>query len=138
MLNRVAAMLALVVLPYASDSVAHHSFAAEFDYESIGTVEGEVIEVLYVNPHARYFLEVIDADGNTVLWDAQSRSPSALQRVGWTRDTLKLGERVVIEGNLGHGNARKIWIRKVTRTSGEVVQPYGGASDEDDDDAENR
>ena len=84
--HRVAALALLTLLPCVDAPVAHHSFAAEFDYDLIGTIEGEVVEVLYVNPHARYFIEVADDAGNTVMWDAQSRSPSALQRIGWTRD----------------------------------------------------
>jgi hypothetical protein len=131
MTNRLFALLALAALLYAPTSMAHHSFAAEFDYDLTGTIEGEVVEVLYVNPHARYFVEVEDGAGNRVLWDAQSRSPSALQRIGWTRDTLKAGERVAIEGNLGRDNTRKIWIREVTRSSGEVIRPTGDDAEED-------
>ena len=131
MTDRLVALLALAALLHAPSSVAHHSFAAEFDYDLTGTIEGEVVEVLYVNPHARYFVEVEDDAGNRVLWDAQSRSPSALQRIGWTRDTLKAGERIAIEGNLGRDNTRKIWIREVTRSSGEVIRPTGGDAEED-------
>ena len=102
---------------------AHHSFAAEFDYDATGSITGEVIEVLFVNPHARYFLAVIDADGNEVIWDAQTRSTSALTRVGWTKDTIQLGETVTLEGNLGRDNTRKLWIREVTKADGSVIHP---------------
>ena len=131
MRHRGTALSALAALMYAHASLAHHSFAAEFDYDLTGSIEGKVVEVLYVNPHARYFLEVTDESGNTVLGDAQSRSPSALQRVGWTRDTIKAGETIVIEGNLGHDNARKIWIREVTFSSGAVIRPVEAAPEED-------
>lgn len=128
---RVSAVTLLIWLCGATAVSAHHSFAAEFDYELTGTIEGEVVEVLYVNPHARYFLEVSDASGKRILWDAQSRSPSALQRVGWTRDTIRAGERIVIEGNLGLDGARKIWIREVTLSSGEVVYPQARPNDDE-------
>jgi len=128
---RVSAVTLLAGLLAARAIPAHHSFAAEFDYELTGTIEGEVVEVLYVNPHARYFLEITDASGERVLWDAQSRSPSALQRVGWTRDTIKAGDRVAIEGNLGLNGARKIWIGKVTLSSGEIL--YAQARSDDDE-----
>lgn len=128
---RIPATLALGALICTRLLTAHHSFAAEFDYDLTGTIEGEVVEVLYVNPHARYFIEVTDDAGNRVLWDAQSRSPSALQRVGWVRDTIKAGESVVIEGNLGRDNARKIWIREVTLGSGQVIRPDDGGIEED-------
>lgn len=108
---------------------AHHSFAAEFDYDRLGEIEGEVIEVLFVNPHARYFLAVTDADGNEVVWDAQTRSPSALTRIGWSRDTIALGDRVTLHGNLGLGETRKIWIREVRKASGEVISPTAEPSE---------
>jgi hypothetical protein len=101
----------------------HHSFAAEFDYDATGTITGEVIEVLFVNPHARYFLAVTDADGNEVIWDAQTRSTSALTRVGWTKDTIRLGETLTLEGNLGRDNTRKLWIREVIKADGSVIHP---------------
>jgi hypothetical protein len=107
----------------APSAQAHHSFAAEFSYELTGTIEGEVIEVLFVNPHARYFVALKDANGNEVIWDAQTRSTNALLGVGWTKDALRVGDKVTIEGNLGRDNARKIWIREVRKESGEVIRP---------------
>jgi hypothetical protein len=104
---------------------AHHSFAAEFSYEESGTITGEVIEVLFVNPHARYFIAVKDADGKEVMWDAQTRSTNALTRAGWNKDAVRVGERVTIEGNLGRDGARKIWIRELAKESGEVIRPTG-------------
>jgi hypothetical protein len=102
---------------------AHHSFAAEFSYELSGTIEGEVVEVLFVNPHARYFVAVTDEDGNEVVWDAQTRSTSALTRAGWTKDTIRVGDKLTLEGNLGRNDTRKIWIREVRLASGDVIRP---------------
>ena len=121
--------LSLAVLALTASSagpaLAHHSFAAEFSYTDSTTIEGEVVEVLYVNPHARYFISVKDAEGKETLWDAQTRSPNALIGVGWNKDVLRVGERVSIEGNLGHGGAKKIWIREIRKASGEVLRPTG-------------
>jgi hypothetical protein len=104
---------------------AHHSFAAEFSYEESGTITGEVIEALFVNPHARYFIAVKDASGKQVVWDAQTRSTNALTRIGWNKDAVRVGEQVTIEGNLGRDGARKIWIRELKKESGEVIRPTG-------------
>ena len=122
---------ALCLALFAQQGVghAHHSFAAEFDYERLGDIEGEVIEVLFVNPHARYFLAITDADGNEEIWDAQTRSPSALTRIGWSRDTIELGDKVTIHGNLGIGDTRKIWIREVRFETGEIVYPTAQVSE---------
>jgi hypothetical protein len=104
---------------------AHHSFAAEFSYDEAGTITGEVVEVLFVNPHARYFIAIDNDTGKEILWDAQTRSPNALAAVGWSKDTIRVGEHVTIEGNLGRDQAHKIWIREIRRASGEVIKPTG-------------
>jgi hypothetical protein len=109
----------------AAPSQAHHSFAAEFSYDESGTIEGEVVEVLFVNPHARYFVATKGADGEEVLWDAQTRSPNALFNVGWSKDSIRVGEHVTIEGSLGRDGARKIWIREIRTASGAVIRPTG-------------
>jgi hypothetical protein len=121
-MKRVLILLSSLAIA-ATAANGHHSFAAEFDYDATGTITGEVIEVLFVNPHARYFLAVTDADGNEVIWDAQTRSTSALTRVGWTKDTIKLGETVTLEGNLGRDNTRKLWISEVIKADGSVIHP---------------
>jgi len=118
------AVLALAALGVAP-SHAHHSFAAEFSYDESGTIEGEVVEVLFVNPHARYFIAIKGADGEEILWDAQTRSPNALFNVGWSKDSIRVGEHVTIEGNLGRDGARKIWIREIRTASGAVIRPTG-------------
>ena len=118
----------LVMLTFATLSGharAHHSFAAEFSYDESGTITGAVVEVLFVNPHARYFVAIKDENGKEILWDAQTRSPNALTAAGWSKDTIRVGEQITIEGNLGRDKARKIWIREVRLPSGEVIRPTG-------------
>jgi hypothetical protein len=109
----------------AAPTRAHHSFAAEFSYDESGTITGEVVEVLFVNPHARYFIAIKDDAGKEILWDAQTRSPNALLNTGWSKDTVRVGERVTIEGNLGRDGAHKIWIRELRKDSGQVIRPTG-------------
>ncbi len=120
-----ASLATLVFATLSSQARAHHSFAAEFSYDESGTITGTVVEVLFVNPHARYFVAVTDERGGEILWDAQTRSPNALAAAGWKKDTIRVGERIAIEGNLGRDKARKIWIREIRRESGEVIRPTG-------------
>jgi|TARA_B100000809_G_scaffold155821_2_gene153166 hypothetical protein len=105
------------------NAAAHHSFAAEFSYELFGTKEGEVVEVHYVNPHTRVFIAVTNENGEKEIWDAQTHAVSMLLRAGWRRDTLKVGERVMLQGNLGLENSRKLWIRTMTLENGTVITP---------------
>jgi hypothetical protein len=125
-MSRRATLAALVIATFGVPHAhAHHSFAAEFSYEEAGTITGEVVEVLFVNPHARYFIATQNASGQQQLWDAQTRSPNALFNIGWSKDTIRVGERVTIEGNLGRDRAPKIWIRELRRQNGEVIRPTG-------------
>jgi len=122
------ALLPLCVLGH--NSFAHHSFAAEFDYDATGSIQGEVIEVLFANPHARYFVAVVDENGEEVIWDTQTMSVSALTRFGWTKDTIRVGDKVVMEGNLGREHTRKLWIREVRLENGRVIKPIAGGAEE--------
>lgn len=127
--SKAAAVIALLtVCPFAPIALAHHSFAAEFDYDAMGTIEGEVIEVLFVNPHVRYFVAVIDAEGNEAIWDTQTSSVSALTRYGWTKETIELGDKVKLTGNLGRDNTRKLWIREAVMEDGTTVRPVAGGA----------
>jgi len=106
-------------------SFAVLAFAAEFSYDESGTITGAVVEVLFVNPHARYFVAIKDENGKEILWDAQTRSPNALAAAGWSKDTIRVGQQITIEGNLGRDHTRKIWIREIRLPSGEVIRPTG-------------
>ncbi len=118
------------LIAFAASAAAHHSFAAEFSYELFGTKEGEVVELHYVNPHTRVFVAVTNENGEQEIWDAQTHSVNILFRLGWNRDTVKVGERVVLEGNLGLGNSRKLWIRTLTMENGTVITPDGGGANQ--------
>ena len=110
----------------AGRAMAHHSFAAEFSYELFGSMKGEVVEVHYVNPHTRVFVAVTDEDGKEEIWDAQTHAISTLLRAGWLRDTVRVGDKVVLEGFLGLENSRKLWISKMTLEDGKVLTVSAG------------
>jgi hypothetical protein len=124
----VAALIAVTGLCLSPTTSAHHSFAAEFDYDATGTIEGEVIEVLFVNPHVRYFVAVVDAAGNETIWDTQTSSVNTLLRYGWTEGTIELGDKVKLTGNLGRDNTRKLWIREAVMEDGTIVRPVAGGA----------
>ena len=113
----------LGLITHVMNADAHHSFAAEFSYELFGTKEGEVVEVHYVNPHTRVFIAVTNENGEEEIWDAQTHAVTTLLRAGWRRDTLKVGERITLQGNLGLDNSRKLLIRTMTLENGTVITP---------------
>jgi hypothetical protein len=95
-----AALIVLGLLVSASLAMAHHSFAAEYDSNKQVTVKGVVQKVAWVNPHAYIFIDVKDENGKVTTWAFESLSPNALARQGWTRNSLKAGEAVTVDGYL--------------------------------------
>jgi DNA/RNA endonuclease YhcR with UshA esterase domain len=80
-------------------ALAHHGFAGRYNEENPVTVTGTVVELQFMNPHSSIIFEVKDANGNPVRWQAELASASAMHRAdGWTKDTLKPGDRVTITG----------------------------------------
>ena len=111
------------LITFAASVAAHHSFAAEFSYELFGTREGKVGEVHYGTHLAHVFLAVKNEDGEEQIWNAQTFPPQTLLRRGWNRDSIKVGDRIIIEGNLGLGNSNKLWIVTITLEDGTIIQP---------------
>jgi polyisoprenoid-binding protein YceI len=120
--------ITLLLLPFVqiNSAAAHHAFAADYEAGNEGEVEGVITEVIYKNPHARYYLEVENDDGETELWDLQTMNLMMLGRVGWTKDTLQVGDHVKVEGILGRDNTKRLSINVVTVDDGRVISPQRG------------
>ena len=101
---------------------AHHSFAAEFDAAAQADLDGEITEVWFNNPHVRYRLAVRSDDGTLEQWELQASSVTALQQLGWTAQTLSVGDHVKVSGQLGRNGAKKLFIRGVERPDGSQLR----------------
>jgi hypothetical protein len=102
-------------------AVAHHSFAVFFDPTRTVTVQGKVTEFSFRNPHGEIGLEVRNKQGRIEEWRAETNAPVILVRRGWTRQSLKHGEVVTIEGWPSRDGRRYIRMRKATRADGTVI-----------------
>lgn len=98
---RFALALSLFVLGVGSWELgvvrAHHS-QSEFDSRAKVEVEGTVTKLEWKSPHAWVYLDVTDAKGERVSWSFELPSPVTLMRRGWTRDSLKPGDRIRVSG----------------------------------------
>jgi uncharacterized protein DUF6152 len=109
-----AASAAIVgVLMGTGSVIAHHSFAAEFDATKPLTLKGIVTKIEWQNPHTYFYMDVTLAEGKVVNWGMEMGSPNGLMRQGWTRNTLKVGDAVTVEGSAAKdgtnvGNARVV------------------------------
>ena len=114
MRTKFAAFAALFGVIVGTGSVlAHHSFAAEFDAGKPLTLKGIVTKIEWQNPHTYFYLDVAATDGKVVNWGMEMGSPNGLMRQGWTRNTLKIGDGVTVEGSAAKdgtnvGNARVV------------------------------
>ena len=88
---------AAVSLLLASAAWAHHS-QSEYDLRGKVEVEGAVTKVEWRSPHAWIYVDVVNDKGEKVNWSFELPSPVTLMRRGWTRDSLKPGDRVKVTG----------------------------------------
>jgi len=106
---------ALGLLLAAVPVMAHHSFAAEFDSNKPIKMTGTVTKIEWMNPHAYFYIDVKDAGGKVTNWGLEMGSPNGLMRQGWTRNSMKIGDEVTVEGSAAKdgsniGNARSVTL----------------------------
>ena len=83
----------------AAQAYAHHSFAATYLEDRMTTIEGNIVQFLFRNPHSWVHVEVKEKDGTLVRYAVEWGGTGQLGNTGVTRSTLKIGDHVVISGN---------------------------------------
>lgn len=106
--------------------LAHHSFAAEYDANKPIKITGAVTKVEWMNPHARFYVDVKDADGKVTNWNFELGAIPVLLKQGWRKDSLKVGDQVTVEGLMAKDGANAGSTRRVVLPDGRRV--FGGAA----------
>ncbi len=99
----------------------HHSFTAEFVADKTAKMKGQITEVWFRNPHVRYLMVVENEDGEEETWDARGSPVVWLQRKGWNKNTIKVGDEVEIYGFLGRDGMKMLSIISITLADGTVL-----------------
>ena len=105
---------------------AHHSFAAEFDASKPVKLTGTVTKIEWQNPHAFLYVDVKDAAGKVTNWGLEMGSPNGLMRQGWSRNSLKIGDEIVVEGSQAKDGSSIANARTVTLSGGQRL--FAGSS----------
>jgi hypothetical protein len=111
----------LLAFAAAGPAAAHHSFATQYDADQPVTLTGVVTKVEWMNPHARFYIDVKAEGGDVTNWNLELASPNVLTRNGWSRNSLKEGDQVTVEGSRARSGANMANARTVTLADGKQV-----------------
>src|ERR1700694_4153893 len=125
-LTRALAAAVLALTSAAVPVLAHHSFVAKFDAAKPIALVGTVSKLDWRKPHAFFYIDVKDDQGNVATWALELGSPNALIRAGWNRDAVKVGEKVTVNGYVARDGSKLANARTVTFADGRAV--FAGSS----------
>jgi hypothetical protein len=94
---------------------AHHGFDTEYDAAKKVSLTGVVTKIEWTNPHMHIYIDVTDASGKVTNWNMEMASPNTVQRQGWGRNTLVMGDKVVFEGYSGKAIATRGALAKISK-----------------------
>jgi hypothetical protein len=97
---------------------AHHSFAAAYFEDRMQTIEGELVQFMFRNPHSFAYVETKDAGGQVIRWAVEWAAGGQLARAGVTRETLRPGDHVIVTGNPArNADDHRLRMKTITRPS---------------------
>lgn len=111
-------VVGLALAASANSMLAHHSFDAEYDRSKTVVMKGTVTKVEWMNPHARFYVDVKEPSGKVTNWNMELGSPNGLTRAGWSRRTLKVGDQVTVTASLARDGSKMANAREVILADG--------------------
>jgi hypothetical protein len=133
---RNAGAVGAIVLALSIPVAAHHSFAAEYDSNKPIKLTGAVTKVEWTNPHVYFYIDVKDdKTGKVTNWALEMGAPAVIQRSGWKRTSMKIGDLVIVDGfqaknGQPHGNARTVTLASTGQRLGAGSSFGGGAAEQ--------
>tara|TARA_B100000676_G_scaffold312304_1_gene385853 strand:- start:3852 stop:4313 length:462 start_codon:yes stop_codon:yes gene_type:complete len=121
LLRWLAAPCAALALALPTSTSAHHAFGAEFDPNRPLILRGHITKLEWVNPHAWIHIEIVNDDGEKESWMVEGGTPNTLLRRGLTRNTLKIGTMIVVDGYQSKDRSQRANGRDITFEDGRKI-----------------
>ena len=115
------ALAGAALLISAVPMLAHHSFSSEYDADKPVELKGVVTKVEWMNPHARFYVDVKDEKDQVTNWNLELASPNVLTRNGWNRNSLRVGDRITVNGSMAKDGSKMANAREVVLADGRRV-----------------
>jgi hypothetical protein len=120
----VVLFLSLFVAIISVPMLAHHGTAA-YDFDKTVTLTGSITSFEFLNPHVRFSFDAKDEKGKVENWAAELPPPSMIRRLGWNRESIKVGDKITITGHPAKNGSKTLQPMKI-QVNGEELKIGGG------------
>ncbi len=121
LIGRIAGVAAIVATALVSARASAHHSTAEYDSKTIVEARGEIVTLLWANPHVRFTVSTKAIDGNDALWEIESADLTRLDRAGLPHDIVKVGDVVRFAGNPSTRRDRRLYVTNLLVADGREI-----------------